>query len=258
VIGYLDVPGIQMEIQRVTPQMLEIGQDPDAMREMIASLLDKSPTGLTHSSLRMRFLASPVKIIGDENGHVCGLEVEQTMLVRTDKGETVAHGMGLFQTLAVDTVIFAIGDQVDSSLGLPFQGTEFIKNPSPRFPQDGMSFEAYDPNKQTPTEDIFVAGWARKASTGVVGLARKDGTNGAHALLQYLTSLPPQPANAEPLLARLATLNKPLVRHADLIRLEEVEQSRAVETDHPGFKFESNLEMLQVMGLVHPIGKDYD
>ncbi len=253
IIGYLDLPAVQMEIQRATPQMLDLGQDPEEMHRLLSGLLEKQPPHNNGMSFRMQFLASPVRILGDAAGQVCGLEVEQTMLVKTATGDTVAHGMGLFQTLNVDTVIFAIGDQVDSRLGLPVKGAEFVKNANPRFPIEGNSYEVYDPEKQAVIEDIFVAGWARKASTGLVGLARKDGTNGARALLQYLAGQPTQPANVEGVQTRLRALNKPLVTQADLFHLQQIERERAAQLGLVEFKFEHNLEMLQVMGLVHPL-----
>jgi ferredoxin--NADP+ reductase len=251
VVGYMDVPAVQMEIQRATPQMVDLGQDPDELRKMIAGLLEKTPANAPN--FRLQFLASPVRILGDAQGRVAGLEVEQTMLIKRDTGEVVAHGMGLYQTLDVDTVIFAIGDQVDSSLGLPVRGREFVKNPHPRFPIDGDSYEVFDPNTQRVIDDVFLAGWARKASTGVVGLARKDGTNGAHALLQYLGGLPAQAADVSAVQTGLQALNKPLVSKDNLLQLQQAELERAEQLGLAEFKFENNLEMLQVMGLVHPL-----
>lgn len=260
IVGYLDIPAVQMEIQRVTPQMLDLGQNPETMRALIASLLEKAPPTQPHGShFRIQFLASPVRILADESGRVNGLEVEQTMLVRTASGGITAHGMGLYQTLDVDTVIFAIGDRVDSSLGLPVDGNEFVINTNPRYPVDGSSYEVFDPARGAPIEDVFVAGWARKASTGLVGLARKDGLNGAHALYQYLEAHAPLPA-ADPqrVLARLSSLNKPLVTHPDLLTLDQAERERGLAAGVKDFKFENNLEMLQVIGLVQPLKSSGD
>ena len=257
IIGYLDIPAMQMEIQRATPQMLDLGQDPDTLHQLISGLLDKVSPSAQKKSFRLQFLASPVRILSDGSAHVSGLEVEQTMLVRTTAGGTMAHGMGLYHTLAVDTVIFAIGDQVDANLGLPASGAEFVKNPDPRFPMDGASYEAYDPAAKQPIEDIFIAGWARKASTGLVGLARKDGSNGARALMQYLATLPAQPVSRsiEMVHERLRGLNRPLVANSDLVRLEQAEREMAAQLDLVEYKFENNLEMLQVMGLIQPLVK---
>ena len=257
IIGYLDIPAMQMEIQRATPQMLDLGQDPDTLRKLITGLLDKVSPTAQRKGFRLQFLASPVRILPDGSGHVGGLEVEQTMLVRTSSGGTMAHGMGLYHTLPVDTVIFAIGDQVDSTLGLPTAGSEFVKNPDPRFPMDGASYEAYDPAAKQPIEDIFIAGWARKASTGLVGLARKDGSNGAKALMQYLAGLPTQTAapGIQVVHERLRGLNRPLVTNSDLVRLEQAEREMAARLGLVEYKFENNLEMLQVMGLIQPLVK---
>ena len=86
-------------------------------------------------------------------------------------------------------MVFAIGDRVDDGFGLPVLQNEFVKNPEPRFPVDGISFETFDPARQVVIPDVFVAGWSRQASTGLVGYARKDGTYGARAVLQYLETL---------------------------------------------------------------------
>lgn len=253
IIGYMDLPAMHMEIKRVTPQMLDVGQDPGALHQMIASVLDKKPLASFGANFRIQFLASPVRILPGAEGRVSGLEIEQTMLVRTDTGETVAHGMGLYHTLEVDTIIFAIGDRVDSNLGLPVKGNEFHKNLNPRFPKDGMSYEVSDPERGVVVKDIFISGWARKASTGLVGLARKDGSNGAQALLDYLATLAPRAADVAAVRAHLRALNKPLVSRQHLLRLEQAEREEAARLGQLDFKYEHNLEMLEVMGLIQPL-----
>ena len=94
IIGYLDIPAMQMEIQRATPQMLDLGQDPDTLRQLISGLLDKVSPTAQRKSFRLQFLASPVRILSDGSGHVSGLEVEQTMLVRTTarRDDGARHG----------------------------------------------------------------------------------------------------------------------------------------------------------------------
>ena len=258
VINCLDVNAVEMELNRVTPQMVSLGQDPNQIRALIRALLEKDHVeeGCGGSSFRLQFLASPVRILGDENGHVCGLEVEQTMLYRQENGEVVARGMGKYTTLDVDTVIFAIGDRVDPSLGLPVEGNEFVKNPQPRFPVEGISYEAYDPATQSPVEGVFVAGWARKASTGLVGIARKDGINAARAVLQYLKTLPfPASLDLDAIRNRILSLPHPVVTYPYLKRLEEAERQRAQELGVEDFKFEHNLEMLEAMGLIRSLAQ---
>ncbi len=82
-----------------------------------------------------------------------------------------------------NTVIFAIGDKVDEAFGLPTEWNEYVKNENPLYPVDGISYEAFDPQAGKPIEGVFVGGWSRKASDGLVGYARKDGIHAAKAVL---------------------------------------------------------------------------
>jgi len=143
----------------------------------------------------------------------------------------------------VETVIFAIGDKVDESFGLPIEWNEFVKNPNPKFPIDGISFES-------PFEDIFVGGWSRQASTGLVGYARKDGTNASKVVWQYLQTKQPTQANVEAVAVKVKGLGKPVVMKDNIKRLEAVEQAEAQKRGLEAFKFDTNEEMLQAMGLM--------
>jgi len=149
--------------------------------------------------------------------------------------------------IPVDTVIFCIGDRVDENFGLAVRWNEFVKNPEPRFPVDGNSYEAFDPDANRPVDRVFVAGWSREASSGLVGIARKDGESGAQAVLQYLQTLPPlkNPDHIlEELLARLHSLEKHVVTKEEWQRLEAAEAAEAERLGLEEFKFKTNEEML--------------
>ncbi len=251
VIANLDLQALDEELKRVTPAMEAVGQDPNEAREYIHSALPKALEPVSHTRFRLQFLSSPTQILGNAEGQVCGLEIEETILVRTN-GDTKARGTGVKRVMDVDTVIFAIGDRVDENFGLPVQWNAFVKNPNPIYPVDGISYEAFDPEANKPIEGIFVAGWSREASSGLVGVARKDGERGARAVLQYLETvhIPPEAANA--LKQRLAQLGKPVVTKDDIARLEEAERAEAERQGLEEFKFAKNEEMLEAMGLGVP------
>jgi ferredoxin--NADP+ reductase len=132
---------------------------------------------------------------------------------------------------------------VDESFGLPTEWNEFIKSETPRFPIDGMSYES-------TFDDVFVGGWSRKASSGLVGYARKDGTNAAKALWQYLQTKQTIEPDLETLTQRLNSLNKPLVLKEHVKKLDEAELAQAKQQGLEAFKFDTNEEMLKVMGLM--------
>lgn len=251
VAANLDVPALEREFERVAPVMLALGQDVQAAKDFILSAVPKALERVSDTRFRFDFLASPARILGGERGRVRGLEVEDTTLVAGD-GEPQAKRLGTRRILGVDTVIFCIGDKVDENFGLPVRWNEFVKNPNPRFPVNGISYEAYDPDLERPIDRVFVAGWAREASSGLVGVARKDGENGAMAVMEYLKTLPslrPEDLGCPDLERRLAVTGKVIIRKEELRRLEAIEAAEKERLGVDDFKFPTNEEMFAALGL---------
>jgi ferredoxin--NADP+ reductase len=113
---------------------------------------------------------------------------------------------------------------------------------------DGISYEVYNPDLCAHCEDIFVSGWARLASEGIVGLARKDAERGAQALLRYLETIRPVSTRiTQNALDRLPILDKRIVDLADLETLWAAEDKLAAQSGAPMDKFKTNAEMLAVI-----------
>jgi len=245
VIDNLDQAALDAEIKRVTPVMQAVNQDPEAARATILEALPKALTKISDTKFRFEFLASPVQMFGDENGNLTQVEIEDNILVEKN-GDTKPKGTGNKRQLNVETVVFAIGDKVDDTFGLPVEWNEFVKSDKPRYPIDGNSFE-------TPFEDVFVGGWSRKASSGLVGYARKDGTNASKAVWEYLQTKQPMEVDTKALHEKLKGLGKPIVMKGDIKKLEEIEATEARKRGLEAFKFDSNEEMLQAMGFMETV-----
>jgi ferredoxin--NADP+ reductase len=243
----LDIPALDAELERARPVMEALGQDVAAARAFIVAGLAKAHPAVSDSRFLFDFLASPVRILG-ENGRVTGLEVEETTL-SGDPADPKARGRGVKRVVDVDTVVFCIGDKVDEGFGLPVQWNAFVKHPNPAYPVAGFSYEAFDPNAQQPIAGVFVAGWSREASSGLVGIARKDGENGAQAVLQYLNGQEPgcPPDVFRALTTRLHALGKPVITNAAVSSLEGIEAARAQAQGLEDFKFTSNEEMVKAI-----------
>ncbi len=256
VVHNLDLAKLFSEVERVRPVADAAGQNVDEAKDYILSALPKGLDAVSKTRFYFDFLASPSRIVGNEHGFVNGLEVEDTTLVCSE-GEVQAKRLGTKRILDVDTVIFCIGDKVDETFGLPVRMNAFVKNPNPLHPVDGLSFEAYDPDLNRPIDRVFVAGWSREASSGLVGVARKDGENGAKAVLDYLQSSPvlvDPKAVLDEFEAKLAKLNKPIIQTADVTKLAEAQMAEAEKFGLPAFKYASNDEMLAAIGVKNPIG----
>ena len=247
----LDLGAFEHEIARVSPVMEALGQDVTAAREFILAGVAKAEPKVTDARLRFEFLASPLEILGDDQGKVSGLKVEDTTLVG-EKDNPKARATGSFRILDVDTVVFCIGDKVDELFGLPVKWNAFVKNNNPLYSVGGLSYEAYDPQADCPIPGVFVAGWSREASSGLVGVARKDGENGAQAVLQYLSqqeSLPEPDEALRKVQLRLAGLSKPVITQVELKKLEAYEMAERQRRGLDEFKLSSNEEMFAVIGI---------
>lgn len=241
VIDNLDRAALDAEIQRVAAVMQAVHQDPEAAKATILEALPKALPKVSDTRFRFEFLASPVRMIGDEDGRLKQVEIEDNILVEAN-GDTKARGTGNKRLLDVETVVFAIGDKVDDTFGLPVEWNEFVKSANPRFPVDGISYEA-------PADDVFVGGWSRQASTGLVGYARKDGTNASKAVWQYLQTKQPVEPDLKAVSGKIKSLNKVVVTKEDIKKLEAIELAEAQKRNIEEFKFDSNDEMLQALGL---------
>jgi len=252
VVRNLDLAKLESDMVRMQPIADAVGQNVNEAKEYILSTLPKGLEPVSNTRFYFDFLASPARILGNDQGYVNGLEVENTTLVCAE-GEVQAQRLGTNRILDVDTVIFCIGDKVDESFGLPVRKNAFVKHPNPVYAMDGLSFEAYDPDLNRPIDRVFVAGWSREASSGLVGVARKDGENGARAVLEFLQTAPRlvDPGSVlNELTVKLKKLNKPIIQKSDLSKLAEAEAFEAAKLGLPAFKFATNDEMLAAMGLI--------
>ena len=245
IIANLDVPAFEAELLRVLPSLQAINQGSDVGRQKVLDALSKPDPKFSDTRFRFEFLASPTQMIG-RNGMLAQVEIEDNILAVKD-GVIKARGTGHKRLLDLDTVIFAIGDKVDESFGLPVESSEFVKHPTPRYPIEGRSYEAFDPATGSPISDVFVGGWARQASDGLVGYARKDGTNASKAVSQYLLTLGPTLPDMSALASKLQSLPRPVITTEELKKLEAVEQAEAEKRGLPEFKFPTNEEMLQAI-----------
>ena len=89
-----------------------------------------------------------------------------------------------------------------------------------------------------------------------MGVARKDGENGARAMLEYLQSQPSlvDPSSVlEEFKMRLNKLNKPIVQKPDLKKLAEAQEIEAEKSGMLAYKYATNDEMLETMGFKRPV-----
>ena len=248
IIHAIDFDALGTEFERVAPVMRAVGQEPEKEMEFFHSADVKAEQADTKARVVMHFLVSPTEILGDENRRMRGLMLEDNKLIG-ESDNTSARGLGTGWALDADTVIFAIGDKVEEKLGVAVKKNDYRHAENPRFPVEGQSYEVEDPSTGQPWEGLFLAGWSRVASNGLVGNAKKDGVNAAQVIDQYLRSGDFPGVSLEKIDQIASGFDSPVVRKADLQRLIADELGRAENSDLEKSKYLTNDEMLRVMGL---------
>ena len=144
------------------------------------------------------------------------------------------------------SLIFAIGDMHDSALGLPFGPQGYVTNLDPGNPRS--SYEVFDPASGKVQSGVFVTGWARKPSEGLVGIARHDGEVGAAHVMEYLESLPARAvgsgASATEIAQSLEGKGIQIVPKSDLEWLAKAEEQERRLRGNPYYRFPDDAAML--------------
>lgn len=248
IIRSVDLEDLDSEFGRVGQVMRSLEQDPETEKSFLLSAFEKAGPKLGNGLIRFRFLLSPSGVAGTPDGKVEAILLDENKLA-LENGEVKARTTGTSRRLEIDTVVFAIGDQVDPSLGLPLERNDVFRSKHPLFSVDGESYEIGDPQTGRTVDGLFVAGWSRKASHGLVGIAKKDGINAACAVDGFLKSKGPgHGISVEALSENISRWCRPVVSRQDLDILEAEENKQAALRGLLEYKFQSNEEMLKVIG----------
>jgi ferredoxin--NADP+ reductase len=250
VCSNMDIEGLKKEFDRIRQRLEAVGQNPNDLFKGMTEEFTKCEPKTSETKMGFRFLASPKRVLVDSVNRVRALEIEETKL--EPRGEdTAAVGLKQFYEFPVDSVVFAVGDKVDETVGLPYKGGVYVTNPNKtgNDPDDSI-FQAYDEATGKIVEGVFLAGWARKASEGLVGVAKRDGEWCAEVVTRHLAakSSPPKSSPGEVVKKLRQMLSARGTKAVDIKGLRVLE---AAEKDHQKagdcigeFKFSTNSDML--------------
>lgn len=251
VCANMDLEGITAEFARIKDRLAAVGQNADEVLKGLTDEFTKCEPKVSETKMGFKFLASPKRILVDANNRMRGLEMEENKL--EPKGEdTAAVGLKQYYEFPCDSVVFAVGDKVDETVGLPYKNGVYVTCPNKtgNDPDDSL-FQAYDEASGKIVEGVFLAGWARKASEGLVGVAKRDGDWCAEVVSRYLSGRTAG-SQAKTVLDKLHALLKD--RKSRPVDVKGLRVLEAAEKAHKGasdcigeFKFATNEEMLDVI-----------
>jgi NADPH-dependent glutamate synthase beta subunit-like oxidoreductase len=151
----------------------ELADDPQAQKnmELLRAISQRTSTGAPRR-IHLRFRVSPVAIEG-ESGRVTGVCLERNRLVGEAGGVRASKGPARDSSLPAGLVVRAVGYRSLPLADLPFD-CEGGDHPQSR---RGV----IDPASGEPLPGLYVAGWAKRGPTGLIGSNKPDGTETAMA-----------------------------------------------------------------------------
>jgi ferredoxin--NADP+ reductase len=162
----------ELELDEVSEAAL--AGDTNARRniEVLREFAARTPTGKPRS-LRLRFLVSPVAILGDER--VEAIEVERNRLVPDGSGSLRAEPTGERETIPTGLVFRSVGYRGVALPEVPFdEGRGTIRNDAGRVLDE----------RGEPVAGAYCAGWIKRGPTGVIGTNKKDAAETVELLLE--------------------------------------------------------------------------
>lgn len=193
--------------------------------------------------LIVRFLVSPVEIVGNENGRVKAIRLVKNKLYATEAGTLRAEPTDEYEELPVGLIFRSVGYRGVSLAGVPFhEKWGVILNNKGR---------VIHPDTQQPVVGEYCAGWIKRGPSGVIGTNKPDAAETVGLMIedmaQGFTLQPTQPEPAA--MAELIRQRQPdYVTYADWLRLNELEIARGKELGRPRLKFTRIEDMLAALG----------
>ena len=126
-------------------------------------------------TVRFRFLASPIELLGDENGHVRAVKIENNEIVAREDGSLGARGTATFEEIPAQLVFRSIGYRGQPVAGIPFDEQRgLILNAAGRVTDADGAQQLGE----------YVSGWIKRGPSGVIGTNKKDSQDTVDKILE--------------------------------------------------------------------------
>jgi len=234
----------EVELDSLSRAALERNPDQATIRkiEILQGYALHKPTGKSRK-LIMRFLVSPVELMGNDAGQVAGMRLVRNELYATEAGTLRPRHTDQFEELPVGLVFRSVGYR-----GVPLPGVPFNEKWGVILNEKGR---VVNPRTGQPVVGEYSAGWIKRGPTGVIGTNKPDAAETATCMIEDvaegLTLKPQQPevAAAEQLV-RACQPN--YFTYADWLRLDELEVTRGKAAGRPRIKFTCVEDMSAALG----------
>lgn len=233
----------EVELDELSKAALDRSPDRATMKkvEILQGYVLRKPTGKSRR-LIVRFLVSPVELIGDKAGQVVAMRLVKNTLSATPTGALQARATDQFEELPVGLVFRSVGYR-----GVPLPSVPFHEKWGVILNEKGR---VLDPDTHEAVIGEYTAGWIKRGPTGVIGTNKPDAAETVTSMLEdlargaILQPSHPEPSAADGLIHR----HQPnCFSWEDWARLDELEIARGRAVGRPRVKFTHVADMLAAL-----------
>jgi ferredoxin--NADP+ reductase len=210
--------------------------------EILQSYAARRPLG-KRRRLIVRFLVSPVELIGNDASEVVGMRLVKNRLSATPTGTLQAKPTQVFEELPVELVFRSVGYR-----GVPLPGVPFNDDWAVVLNDKGR---VLDPGSKQPLIGEYTAGWIKRGPTGVIGTNKSDAAETVASMLEDLAQdahLRPEQPSAAAAEQMIRDRQPRYLAYADWQRLNAIEVERGRARGRPRLKFTRVEDMLAALG----------
>jgi ferredoxin--NADP+ reductase len=192
--------------------------------------------------LIIRFLVSPVELIGNEAGQVVAMRLVKNKLFATEAGTLRPQPTGEYEELPVGLVFRSVGYR-----GVPLPEIPFDERWGVILNRKGR---VLDPETSQPLIGVYTSGWIKRGPTGVIGTNKPDALETVNCMVEDVEKgLVLHPSYPEPMAAekRLRKRQPLYISYADWRRLNTLEVARGKAAGRPRVKFTRVEDMLAAL-----------
>jgi len=233
----------EVELDDITKSYLEENEDNAAQKKMeILSSYAEDRELTKPRNLELRFLVSPIEIIGDDNGHVSGLKLVKNELYLSEDGSIRPRATENYENIDVGLVFRSIGYQ-----GVPLPEVPFHEKSGVISNEKGR---VTDTETGEHLHGIYTSGWIKRGPTGVIGTNKLDSGETVECVIEDIEKgniNTPEQAHPDHARALITNRQPDHFTYDDWISLNELELSIGEQGGRPRKKYTSIDEMIKAI-----------
>jgi len=233
----------EVELDEFTKELLEKEEDRSAVKKIeILSSYSEDIEFEKSRKLHIRFLVSPVEILGNNEGHVKAVKLVKNELYKTEDGSLRPRATDEFEELVVGLVFRSIGYH-----GVPLPDVPFHDKWGVVYNEKGR---VLDSETAEHVQGIYSTGWIKRGPTGVIGTNKLDSAETVYCIAEDIelgNLLSPEAPDPDQILELVSERQPDYFTYEDWLCVNELEISRGEKEGRPRIKYTSIEEMLDAV-----------